>query len=315
MDRRDFVKRILLGLTTASTGILTMGCTPAHDSPEIPGEGEENDKPDDNTTSSNPHLNWTVKLGDTGLTVPILAMGTGTVGWGGTSNQTKLGIEKFVEIANNAYQRGIKFYDMAEAYGSHRFVAEAIKDLPRNELTLLTKIASTSGLSESDTRRKIDTFCQEVGTDYFDIVLMHYITSGGWQSSRKGAMNGLSRAKKEGQVKTVGVSCHSLNALREAAESPWVDVILARINPFQSHMDGAPEIINETLGVAKRNGKGVIGMKIFGEGTRVKDKEREESLRFALTEANIHCMTIGFETIGQMNDAIERISRIQKSKF
>ena len=311
MDRRNFIKQTLSGLVAFGLGVFGInGCSPAQGALFTLEEGETD--PSDDHKDIDPCLDWTVKLGETGLTVPILAMGTGTVGWGGTSRQTQLGMEKFVEIARNAYNRGVRFYDMAEAYGSHRFVAEAIKDLPRGNITLLTKIASTVGLSESETRRKIDAFCQEVRTDYFDIVLMHYITSGGWQDSRKGAMEGLARAKDEGIVKAVGISCHSLAALREAAESSWVDVILTRINPFQSHMDGTPEVINEALAVAQRNGKGVIGMKIFGEGSRVKDNEREQWLRFALTEANIHCMTIGFESVTQMNDAIARISRIQE---
>lgn len=184
--------------------------------------------------------------------------------------------------------------------------------MPREELTLLTKITSTSGLSANATRQRIDKFRSEVGTDYFDIVLMHYMTSGGWASDRAGAMEGLARAKQDGIIKAVGISAHSLDALRDAADSPWVDVILARINPFRSNMDGNVDAIKEVLGRARRNGKGVLGMKIFGEGSRVKDEEREQSLRFALTESNIHAMTIGYQSIRQMNNAIARVVRIRK---
>lgn len=304
MDRRKFIKTTAAGLALVGTGLLNISCATS-DEEDI---GNGSDWQDGDT----PILEGMVALGKTGLTVPIMAMGTGTSGWGGSSNQTRMGMEAFKRLAQNAYDKGMKFYDMAEAYGSHRFVGESIKNMPREELTLLTKITSTSGLSANATRQRIDNFRREVGTEYFDIVLMHYMTSGGWASSRAGAMEGLARAKQDGIVKAVGISAHSLDALRDAADSPWVDVILARINPFRSNMDGSVDAIKEVLGRARRNGKGVLGMKIFGEGSRVKDEEREQSLRFALTESNIHAMTIGYQSIEQMNDAIARVVRIRK---
>lgn len=304
MDRRKFIKTTAAGLALVGTGLLNISCATS-DEEDLGNDGDWQD-------SDVPILEGMVALGNTGLTVPIMAMGTGTSGWGGSSNQTRMGMEAFKRLAQNAYDKGMKFYDMAEAYGSHRFVGESIKNMPREELTLLTKITSTSGLSANATRQRIDNFRREVGTDYFDIVLMHYMTSGGWASSRAGAMEGLARAKQDGIVNAVGISAHSLDALRDAADSPWVDVILARINPFRSNMDGSVDAIKEVLGRARRNGKGVLGMKIFGEGSRVKDEEREQSLRFALTESNIHAMTIGYQSIGQMNDAIARVVRIRK---
>lgn len=315
MDRRKFLKTGIAASTLIGGNLIYAGCTLP---PNEPDNGEIDDGNDDdpngngNGNNNQAILDIKVKLGETSLTVPLMAMGTGTSGWGGSSNQTRMGMDKFVSLAKNAYEKGMRFYDMAEGYGSHRFVAQSIKNLPREELTLLTKITTTSGISANDTRRKIDSFRNELGTDYFDIILMHYMTSGGWASSRQGAMEGLARAKADGIVKAVGISAHSLDALRDAAKSPWVDVILARINPFGSNMDGSPETIKEVLRVARNNGKGVIGMKIFGEGSRVKDEEREQSLRFALTESNMHCMTIGYQNIAQMNDAISRVVRIMK---
>lgn len=304
MDRRKFIKTTAAGLALVGTGLLNISCVTS-DEEDLGNDGDWQD-------GDVPILEGMVALGNTGLTVPIMAMGTGTSGWGGSSIQTRMGMEAFKRLAQNAYDKGMKFYDMAEAYGSHRFVGESIKNMPREELTLLTKITSTSGLSANATRQRIDNFHREVGTDYFDIVLMHYMTSGGWASSRAGAMEGLARAKQDGIVNAVGISAHSLDALRDAADSPWVDVILARINPFRSNMDGSVDAIKEVLGKARRNGKGVLGMKIFGEGSRVKDEEREQSLRFALTESNIHAMTIGYQSIEQMNDAIARVVRIRK---
>ena len=298
MDRRRFIKTGIVAGTLIGADMLNVGYAQSFD------------KRREYVTVDNAYLGSRVVLGSTGLAVPLMAMGSGTSGWNNSSNQTRMGMEPFVSLARNAYNRGMKFFEMAESYGSHPFFGEAMKGLPREELTLLTKIAKTDGISANETRTKIDSFRKELGTDYIDIILLHCMTSGGWADSRQGVMEGLSRAKEEGIVKAVGISAHNFEALQDAVESPWVDVILARINPFQSHMDGTPDTIRELLGKARRRGKGVIGMKIFGEGSRVKDEEREQSLRYALAESNIHCMTLGFQSIAEMNDAIARVVRM-----
>jgi predicted aldo/keto reductase-like oxidoreductase len=252
-----------------------------------------------------------VKLGNSGLTASCIAMGTGTKGYNSSSNQTRLGMETFVKLAHHAYERGIRFYDMAEGYGSMPFVGEAIKTLPRENLVLLSKMWTQPNGSEKidDVAKKIDEYRKMLGTDYIDILFMHCMTEGSWSKTRTHYMDGFSKAKQDGTVKAVGVSCHNIDALREAAVNPWVDVLMARINPFGSIMDGTPEEISEIIATARENGKGVIGMKIFGEGKHIRDEEREQSIRYALNTAKVNCLTLGLESIEQMDDAIERVKR------
>jgi aryl-alcohol dehydrogenase-like predicted oxidoreductase len=252
-----------------------------------------------------------VRLGNTGLTVSRMAMGTGTRGYNNGSNQTRQGMESFVKLAQHAYERGITFYDMAEGYGSMPFVGESIKGLPREKLTLLSKIWTYEDGSERNepVPQYLDRFRKAVNTDYFDVILMHCMQQGGWSNTRKHHIEGLSKAKQDGIVKAVGISCHHIDALKEAAELPWVDVIMARINPFGKLTDSDPETVKAVLLKAIQNGKGVIGMKIFAEGQCVSDQEREQSIQFAVTQKPVHCMTMGFESIAQMDDAIERVMR------
>ena len=245
--------------------------------------------------------------------VDQVALGTGSIGGNGTSNQTKMGAD-FVKMAHHAYRRGITFFDMADAYGSHAVVNAALKGLPREKITLLTKIGhqpdGTEGLEPVE--KTLDRFRLETGTDYIDILLLHFIFRPGWEASRRHFIDGLSRAKEKGIVRAVGVSLHNLQAMAEAAESDWVDVMMARINPFGTNMDADPQSVKTVLARAKENGKGVIGMKIFGEGKHVQDDEREASFRFALTEGNVHCMTLGLESIPQLDDAVDRVMRLVK---
>ncbi|MDR2146312.1 MAG: aldo/keto reductase [Tannerella sp.] len=252
-----------------------------------------------------------VKLGGSGLTVSRIAMGTGTVGGGAASNQTRLGMDKFKQLTHHAYERGIYFYDMAEGYGSMPYVGEAIKTLPREKLTLLTKMGTQPNDAENlaNVAQKIDEYRKILGTDYIDILLMHCLTKGGWSETRTHYMDAFSKAKQDGILKAVGVSCHNIDALREAAVSPWVDVIMARINPFGTLMDGTPDEIREILTTAMKNGKGVIGMKIFGEGRNVRDDEREQSIRYAINTVKVSCLTLGMESVEQIDDAIKRVMK------
>lgn len=253
-----------------------------------------------------------VRLGATGLLVPRIAMGTGSIGGGQESNQTRLGIPKFVKLARHAFDRGIKFYDMADSYGSHTFVREVLKEIPREETTLLSKIwtTDTSWSKGESVDATLDRFRKETGSDYFDIVLLHCLMKGNWQEEKKSFTESLSKAKQNGIVKKVGVSCHNWDAMVAAAEDPWVDVILARINPFGNHMDGTPDDVMGLLETARKNGKGVIGMKIFGNGDNTSARERQRSLTYVMNSPNVHCVTLGLESTEQVDDAVNRAMKM-----
>ena len=291
MDRRNFIKKGAIGL--ASVSVLQSGLAGTTFSMATNADVDK------------------VKLGNSGLTVSRIAMGTGTKGYNKSSNMTRRGMDHFVKLAQHAYERGIRLYDMAEGYGSMPFVGESVKAFPRENMTFLTKMWTYDDGSErvESVADNIDRYRKELGTDYIDILLMHCMQKGDWNKTRTHYMDGFSKAKQAGIIKAVGVSCHNIDALREAAVNPWVDVIMARINPFGTNMDDSPDVVKEVLAKAKANGKGVIAMKVFGEGVHIKDDEREQSIRFALKEGNIHCMTLGMETIAEMDDAIERAMR------
>ena len=291
MDRRNFIRTGLTGLA----GFSVIGSRAMNLNFNLPGTLTV-DK---------------VKLGNSGLTVSRIAMGTGTVGGNGASNFTRLGMDKFVELAQYAYGRGINLFDMADGYGTHPYVGNTIKTLPRERVILSTKMWTEEEKNRKESAEKtLDRFRSELGSDYLDILLMHCLQRGNWVETRKYYMDAFSKAKQDGIVKAVGVSCHDLGALAEAAVNPWVDVIMARINPFGTNMDGTPDAVKAILDIAMKNGKGIIGMKIFGEGKHVTDIERQQSIEFAMTEGNIHCMTLGLENKAQMDDAIERVMKL-----
>jgi 1-deoxyxylulose-5-phosphate synthase len=256
-----------------------------------------------------------VALGKTGLNVSRIALGTGTKGWRNESNQTRLGMAKFVNLARYAHDKGIHFLDTADMYGSHTYAREVLKEIPRDKVTVLTKVMTydQEGWYKAEPFEKsLDRFRKELGTDYIDIFLMHCMMNGQWPTQYKSYIDGLSEAKSNGIIKTVGLSCHSLDAMKEASVNPWVDVVLARINHKGARMDGSPEEVMQVLKSNHKNGKGVMGMKIFGCGDLVKEEEREQSLNFVIKSGNVDCMTIGMESIEQIDDTVSRVMRIAK---
>jgi aryl-alcohol dehydrogenase-like predicted oxidoreductase len=257
-----------------------------------------------------------VKLGNTGITVPRVAIGTGSGGWKKASNQTRLGMKKFVELSQYAYDKGIKFFDTADMYGSHTYVREALKVIPRDKVTILTKVMTydhEGWYKVEPFQTSLDRFRKETGSEYFDIFLMHCMMNGQWSNEYRRYMDGLSEAKAKGIIKTVGVSCHDFDAMVEAANNPWVDVLLARINYKGPKMDGTPDQVMKVLETARKNGKGIIGMKVFGMGDLIQEDQREKSLNYVIKSGNVHCMTLGLESKEQVDDAVSRVMRIAKS--
>ncbi len=244
----------------------------------------------------------TVVLGQTGIKTSRLAMGTGTIGFAHHSNQTALGLKGLSELLLNGYDQGLRFFDAADAYGSHPHVSEALKHVPRDKVTLLTKSWSRDPKSMS---ADLNRFRRELGTDYLDICLMHCLTEGDWTERYKGVMDVLSEAKHKGIIRAHGCSCHSIEALRAAAKSTWVEVDLARINPIGSHMDADPKTVVDVLREMRAAGKGIVGMKILGQGDL--RSRQDEALKYALSLGVLDAFTIGAESKAEQMDLIRRI--------
>jgi aryl-alcohol dehydrogenase-like predicted oxidoreductase len=245
----------------------------------------------------------TVALGKTGIQTSRLAMGTGTVGSGHHSHQTALGIKGLSDLLLNGYDHGLRFFDSADSYGSHPHVAEALKHVPRDKVTVLTK---TWARDPATARADLDRFRRELGTDYIDVCLMHCLTEGDWTERYKGAMDVLSEAKEKGIIRAHGCSCHSIEALRAATKSSWVEVHLVRINPAGAYMDSNPDTVVSVMREMRAAGKGIIGMKILGQGEL--RRRQDEALNFALGLNLLDAFTIGAESQSEQEDLIRRIA-------
>jgi predicted aldo/keto reductase-like oxidoreductase len=253
-----------------------------------------------------------VTLGRSGVKTSLLGMGTGSTGVRHSSNQVKLGQDKFMKLVRHGYDRGLTYIDTADQYGSHIFVREAIKGLPREKLFIQTK---TRALTPDQAKADLDRFREELGTDYIDSLLMHCMTTADWPTTMRPVMDVLSDAKAKKWVRAVGVSCHGMAPLRAATQCDWVEVDLARINPLggdKGRMDGTPQEVAACLKDMHQAGKGILGMKILAEGTFKTPDEQQNSLRFVLGLGCVDAFVIGFESTEQIDQLMGHIETVLK---
>lgn len=254
-----------------------------------------------------------VTLGRTGIKSSLVGLGTGSVGVRRSSNQVKLGQEKFTRLVRHAFDSGITYFDTADQYGSHIFLREALRGIPREKLFIQTKTRATSAeVAKFD----LDRFREELGTDYLDSLLMHCMTKGSWPTDFRPVMDVLSDAKAKGWVRAVGVSFHGMDPLRATAGCDWVEIDLARINPVggdPGRMDGSPSDVAECLRAMHQKGKGILGMKILAEGSLKTVDRQLESLRFVLGLGCVDAMVIGFESPEQIDQIMSRVETVLKA--
>jgi predicted aldo/keto reductase-like oxidoreductase len=255
-----------------------------------------------------------VPLGKTGLKTSRLGIGIGS---NSGNVQAQLGQDGLNRLVRYAYDQGIQYIDVARSYRTHTMVREAIKDLPREKIFILTKM----GGAPENPLAEIDNYRKTYGVDYIDCLLVHCTITPNWEEERKRAMDAMAEAKDKKMILSHGVSCHSLPALKRSVELDWVDVHLVRVNPQGAHMDtprtdtwnaesNATHVpaVMEQIKLMKQKGRGIIGMKLIGNGDFTRPEDREKSIRFAMQCGLLDCVTIGLKSNAEIDEAIQRMN-------
>lgn len=249
-----------------------------------------------------------------GLNVPLLGMGTGVKAGNRSNALQRSGEKNFLDTVRRAYDEGVRLFDCADSYGSLPMVAKALKDQPRDSYVLVSKIwcHAKGGIPDDEPRDDsmavIERFLLEAGTDHIDLVQLHCQTAADWTKTYRPHMDALAEAKKKGWIRAHGCSCHSLEALEAAAADPWVDVVHTRINPWGVAMDGPADAVVPVIRKIHAAGKGVIGMKLIGEGRFRDDPAKiDEALRFVLDLGCVDALIVGFEKQEEIVDYKKRL--------
>lgn len=289
--RREFLERTA---ALAGASLLARGGLAAADAPPVRSAVDQ------------------VPLGQTGVKLSRLGFGTGS---NSGNVQKSLGQAAFNDLVHYAFDRGITYFDCAESYATFNWIAGAIKGLPRDKLFLQSKIPG----QPADVLKAIDRHRQVFNTDYVDSLLVHCMVKDGWTDPWKRILDGFQEAQAKQWIRVRGVSCHSLPALRTAATSDWPQVHLVRVNPQAKHIDGPEETwsksgndiapVLQQLKIMHAKGRGVIGMKLVGDGDFQKAEDREQAARFAMAQPEINAVVIGFKNRQEVDEAIQRIDR------
>jgi 1-deoxyxylulose-5-phosphate synthase len=252
-----------------------------------------------------------VTLGKSEVKVTRLAFGTGSFSG---RVQRDLGQEGFTRLVRYAYDRGIRFFETAESYGDmHRMLGVALTGIPRDSYRIMSKVTTREGVNPQD---KIDELRKLANTEYFDVLLLHWQHSATWPSDTSRWQDGILEAEAKKAVVSHGASVHGLPALRQMPGNKWLDVAMIRMNHKGTRMD-AEDFNTDGLGnisevvthvkQVRKDGMGVISMKLVGEGT-FNHEDRQAAMRFAFRNAGVDCVTVGYKNTGEIDEAIENLN-------
>jgi aryl-alcohol dehydrogenase-like predicted oxidoreductase len=253
-----------------------------------------------------------VTLGKSGVKVTRLAFGTGTMGG---RVQRELGQEQFTRLVRYAYDRGIRFFETAESYGDmHRMLGVALNGIPRDSYRLMSKI-TTHG--DADPQQKIDELRKLANTEYFDVMLLHYQHTATWPADSQRWQDGIAEAQTKHAVVARGASVHGLPALRKFPENEWLQIAMIRMNHKGVKMDaedyatgGLGDVDEVTTHVkqVRKDGMGIISMKLVGEGAFTTREDRQAAMRYAFRKARVDCVTVGYKNTAEIDEAIENLN-------
>jgi aryl-alcohol dehydrogenase-like predicted oxidoreductase len=253
-----------------------------------------------------------VTLGKSGVKVTRLAFGTGTFSG---RTQRELGQEGFTSLVRYAYDHGIRFFETAESYGEmHKMLGVALKGIPRDSYRLMSKVTTREGVNPQD---KIDELRKLANTDYFDVLLLHWQHVPTWPADTARWQDGILEAKSKKAVVGYGASVHGLPALRQFPGNPWLEVAMIRMNHNGTAMDAedyrtsgpgnVPEVVTHVKQVRKE-GMGVISMKLVGEGKFTAREDRQAAMKYAFRNAGVDCVTVGYKNTAEIDEAIENLN-------
>ena len=253
-----------------------------------------------------------VTLGRSGIKVTRLAFGTGSISG---KVQRDLGQEGFTRLVRHAYDSGIRFFETAESYGEmHKMLGVALKGIPRDSYQLMSKVTTTH--EGVDPMKKFDELRTLANTEYFDIMLLHWQHTATWPADTARWQDAIREVQARKVVLGRGASVHGLPALRQVPGNDFLQVGMIRVNHVGKAMDAedyntqglgnVPEVVSRVQEVRKQ-GMGVISMKLCGEGTFDRE-DRRKAMRFAFRNAGVDCVTVGYKAPAEIDEAIENLN-------
>lgn len=294
--RRDFLKRSVLGLSGAALlpGVLKAAALPSGitTAPGIPVR----------------------PLGKTGITVPLLSMGTGD-----TNNPS---------LVKAVLENGITLLGTSTYYGNgnnETMLGNVIKTLPRDSFLIATSTMPrgtdhqnglfTDATAGETFKRDIEGSMKRLGVDYLDILFLPFA------AKRESVffeplLRVMQDYKKSGKARFIGIATHSFvdEAIRAAADTKIYDVAMAAYNFRMAPL----QPVQDAVAYGASAGLGIIAMKTMAGGywdeKRTEPINAHAALKWILQNENISTLMSGMTTFEELQGNLAMMQDLRLSE-
>ena len=231
------------------------------------------------------------KLGRSGLNVSRLCFGTLTM----SPLQRNLSPEDGARLLVYAYDRGVRFLDTADLYGTYPHIKLALKSAPNY-------IISTKAYcyDRPTAQAALERAFRGIGRDYIDLFMLHEQESLYTLRGHEEALVFLSEQKEKGHIGAIGVSTHFCACVQAAPRFPMIDVIHPLINiGGLGIQDGSREDMESAIRTAHDVGIGIFAMKPLGGGHLI--QSNQNAFEYVLNCPWIDSVAVGMQSIEEID--------------
>ena len=235
------------------------------------------------------------QLGRSGLTVSQMCFGTLTM----SPLQRNLTPEEGARLLVHAYERGVRFLDTADLYGTYPHIHLALRDAP--DYVISTKAYCWDGKTA---QAALERAYAGVGRDYIDLFMLHEQESLYTLRGHEEALVYLARQKELGHIGAVGVSTHFIACVKAAPRFGMIDVIHPLINVEGIGIqDGSREDMEVAIEAARARGIGIFAMKPLGGGHLIASSR--EALEYAVNSPLLDAVAIGMQSVEEIDADVD----------
>jgi hypothetical protein len=236
-------------------------------------------------------------FGKLGVSFPILSFGGQRI-----VDEHKCTEDEAVQIVNTAIDRGIRYFDTAWIYSKGQAETRLGKVVKhrRKEMWIATKTWDTT---RDGARRQLEESLTRLQTDHVNEWRLHNITDFKRLddfTGKGGALEAAIKAKEEGLVRNISISCHTdPQILVEALSRFPFDSALMALSALDHFILSFAE---EFVPLANARGVATIAMKVLGLGSLTHEVER--SLRYAFS-LPVSTVIVGMESMAQLEQNLK----------
>ena len=230
-------------------------------------------------------------MGNSGLKVSRLCFGTLTM----SPLQRNMAPEEGAKLLIHAYEKGVRFLDTADLYGTYPHIRHALKECPDYIIS-----SKAYCYDEKTAREALERCYRGLGREHVHLFMLHEQESLYTLRGHEEALNYLQKQHERGYIDAVGVSTHFIACVLAATRFPVIRVIHPLINLGGIGIqDGQREEMEQAILRARASGIGIFAMKPLGGGHLMSDNAA--SLRYLLEADWADAIAMGMQSFAEID--------------